>query len=133
MHFCQYWESLAANWSHGYYTVGRLNGGMALKFETERKVNCPHKYLLSITKQTILRSPSPSVSGAHSAQSHMKWPFPETSVIVDLQREKEALQNHTFYLVSLQFCCSLSPYVNISEIMFAKKILHDPFYINYTF
>ena len=67
MHFCQYWESLAVNWSHGYYTVGRLNGGMALKLETERKVDCPHKYLFSITQQTIPRSPSPSVSGAHSA------------------------------------------------------------------
>ena len=87
------------NWGHGYYTVGRIKGSMVLKFETERKVNHPHKYLLSIIQQTIPMSLSLSLSVAHTARVSRKWPFTETSNFESAERD--VLKNFRFYLVYL--------------------------------
>lgn len=77
----------------------RIKGGMVLKFETERKINCPRKYLLSIIQQTIPMSLSLSLSVAHTAIVSHKWSFTETGNFESAERD--ALKNFRNFLVYL--------------------------------
>ena len=68
---------------------------MVLKFEIKRKINCPHKYLLSIIQQTIPMSLSLSLSVAHTAIVSRKWSFTETGNFESAERD--ALKNFRFF------------------------------------
>lgn len=93
-------EILAVNWDHSYSIVGRMKGSMVLKFETERKVNCPHRYLFSIIQQTIPTSQSLSLSMAHTAMVSCKmafhWDFGNFE-----SAERETLKKLRFCLVCI--------------------------------
>ena len=84
----------AVNWGHSYY-CWKDTGGMVLKFETGRKINCPHKYLFSIIQQTIPMSLNLSLSVAHTAIVSRKWSFTETGNFESAERD--ALKNFRFF------------------------------------